>query len=91
MNNSQRGSLQFYLVVILRALLAFGLGVWDRMVEREGGDWLIQITLPVILIIVLAGLYSRAKRERIALEEEREENLEEEAEANGSVTGRLEP
>ena len=64
MNNSQRGSLQFYLVVMLLALLAFVLGLWDIMIEREGGGWLIQIILPVILIIVLAGLHSQAKRER---------------------------
>ena len=83
MNNSQRGSLQFYLVVILLALIAFGLGVWDIMIEREGGGWLMQIIMPVVLIIVLAGLHSQAKQQRIA----REEKFEREAAANGTANG----
>ena len=70
MNNLQRGSLQLYLVVILLAVLAFGLGLWDILIEREGGGWLVQIILPAVLIVILGGLYSQAKRERIALEKE---------------------
>ena len=69
MNNSQRGSLHFYLVAVLLALVAFGLGIWDILVQREGGDWLMQILLPVLLIIVLAGLHAQARRQRIAEEE----------------------
>lgn len=69
MNDSQRGSLHFYLVAVLLALVAFALGIWDILVQREGGDWLMQILLPVLLIIVLAGLHAQAKRERIADEQ----------------------
>jgi len=69
MNNSQRGSLHFYLVAVLLALVAFALGIWDILVQREGGDWLMQILLPVLLIIVLAGLHAQARRQRIAEEE----------------------
>jgi uncharacterized membrane protein SirB2 len=69
MKNTQRGSLQFYLVAVLLALVAFALGIWDILVQREGGDWLMQILLPVLLIIVLAGLHAQAKRERIAEEQ----------------------
>ncbi len=69
MRNSQRGSLHFYLVAVLLALVAFALGIWDILVQREGGDWLMQILLPVLLIIVLAGLHAQAKRERIAEEQ----------------------
>jgi uncharacterized membrane protein (DUF485 family) len=87
MNNSQRGSLRFYLVVILLALIAFAVGVWDVMIEREGGGWLIQISVAVVLIVILAGLYSRARRERIALEEEAAADAPED---DGSSTDRLE-
>jgi len=68
MNNSQRGSLRFYLVAVVLALTALVLGIWDILVQREGGDWLMQITLPVLLIVVLAGLHAQAKREHIAQE-----------------------
>ena len=74
MNNSQRGALQLFLVVILLAVLAIGLGLWDILIEREGGGWLVQIILPAALIVILGGLYSQAKRERIALEEETSED-----------------
>lgn len=101
MKNSQRGSLQLYLIVILLVLLAFGLGLWDIMIEREGGGWLVQIILPVVLIVILGGLYSQTKRERIALEdaEDAEASSEEQAAADapvdtgpadGSVTDRQE-
>lgn len=70
MNNSQRGSLRLYLAVILVALIAFGVGLWDVMIESQGGGWLIQISVAVVLIVILAGLYSRARRERIAMEQD---------------------
>lgn len=78
MKNSQRGSLQFYLVAVLLALVAFALGIWDILVQREGGDWLMQILLPVLLIFVLAGLHAQAKRERIAEEQAEVDSKEDE-------------
>ena len=68
MTDSQRGSLQFYLVAVVLALMAFALGIWDILVQSEGGDWLLQILLPVLLIMVLAGLHAQARRQRIAEE-----------------------
>ena len=76
MNNSQRGSLQFYLAAIILALVAIGLGVWEVLVEREGGDWLIQLILPALLVIVLAVMHSQAVRDRKAREMEAEEDEE---------------
>ncbi|MFQ5529205.1 MAG: hypothetical protein ACE5FP_02560 [Gemmatimonadota bacterium] len=69
MNNSEHGSMHFYLVAVVLALAAFALGIWDILVQAEGGDWLMQILLPVLLIIVLAGLHAQAKRQRIAAEQ----------------------
>ncbi len=86
MTNSQRGSLQFYLAAIILALFAIALGLWKTLVEREGGDWLIQLILPALLVIILAGLHSRAVRDRKAREMEAEE---EEQEENRSGMDRL--
>ena len=84
MNNSQRGAVQLLLVIILLAVLAFGLGLWDILIEREGGGWLVQIILPAVLIVILGGLYSQSKRQRIALEEEDSED--DSPSDDGSVT-----
>ena len=78
MTNSQRGLLQFYLAAIILALFAIALGLWKTLVEREGGDWLIQLILPALLVIILAGLHSRAVRDRKAREMEAEEEEQEE-------------
>ncbi len=81
MNNSQRGSLHFYLAAIILALVAIGLGLWEALIEREGGDWLIQLILPALLVIVLAVWHSQVVRDRKARETEEEEEDEEEDEA----------
>lgn len=73
MNNSQRGFLHFYLAAIILALVAIGLGVWSILVDRGGGDWLIQLVLPALLVIVLAVWHSQAVRDRKAREREAEE------------------
>ena len=78
MTNSQRGSLQFYLAAIILALFAIALGLWKTLVEREAGDWLIQLILPALLVIILADLHSRAVRDRKAREMEAEEEEQEE-------------
>lgn len=70
MMNSQRGSLHFYLLAISLALVFFALGVWEVFIEAEGGNWLTQLILPVLLIVVLAVLHSQAKRDRIKRDKE---------------------
>lgn len=90
MTNSQRGSLQFYLAAIILALFAIALGLWKTLVEREAGDWLIQLILPALLVIILAGLHSRAVRDRKAREVEAEEEEEEEEQENRSGMDRQE-
>jgi len=72
MINSQRGSLHFYLAAIILALVAIGLGIWEALVDRQDGGWLIQLVLPALLVIVLVVLHSQARRDRIAHEKESE-------------------
>lgn len=79
MNNSQRGSLQFYVAAIILALVAIGLGLWETLVNRQGGDWLIQLILPALLVIVLAVWHSQAVRDRKARETEAEDEEGDEA------------
>ncbi len=81
MNNSQRGFMRFYLAAIILALVAIVLGLWKTLVEQEGGDWLIQLILPALLVIILAGLHSQAVRNRKAREMEAEQEEEEEDES----------
>ena len=93
MNSSQRGSMQFYLAAIILALVAIALGIWEAMVDREGGDWLIQLILPALLVIVLAGMHSQARRNRIAREmaaDEQDEEESEDEEGQGYTTDRSE-
>ena len=90
MTNAQRDSLQFYLAASILALLAIALGLWKTLVEREGGDWLIQLILPAWLVISLAGLHSQAVRDRKAREMEAEEEEEEEEKENRSGMDRQE-
>ena len=66
--------MRVYLVLVALALVAFAFGMWDTFVERTGDGWLMQTILPILLIIVLAGLYVKARRERIAEEEGRDED-----------------
>ena len=78
MNNSQRGSLHFYMVAVILALVAIALGVWDVLVEGQGAGWMVELILPVLLIVVLAVLHSQARRDRIAQEKESESDGDDE-------------
>jgi len=82
--STQRGSLHFYLAAVILGLVAIGLGVWDVVVEKNSGDWLIQLILPALLVIVLAVWHSQAVRDRKAGEMEAEE--EEGDEGDEAVT-----
>lgn len=62
MSGFRRISGGLYLIAALIAAFALGLGLWDLLVERDGGDdsWLMQVVVP-IAIIVLAVLRLRMK------------------------------
>lgn len=66
MKNPQRDSTRLYLVAIVIALVALALGMWDVVIERDGGNWLAQIAMPLLLILVVGGLYMRVKADRVA-------------------------
>lgn len=56
---------KLYLVAIIIALVALALGMWDIAMERDvGGNWLVQLAMPLLLILVVGGLYMRARAER---------------------------
>lgn len=69
MKNPRRDSTKLYLVAIVIALVALALGMWDIMIERDGGNWLAQIAMPLLLILVVGGLYMRVRAERVAADE----------------------
>lgn len=53
-----------YTVVIALALVAVALGAAELVIEDRTDAWWLQAALPVLLIVVLAGLYRRARNER---------------------------
>lgn len=53
-----------YTVVIVLALVAVALGAAELFVQDRTDAWWLQAILPVLLIVVLAGLYHRARRDR---------------------------
>ena len=51
-----------YLVAGIAAVLALALGLWDILVERDGGDDLVMdILLPLALLILVIALYKRRR------------------------------
>ncbi len=52
--------------MLVLALVAFALGMWDMFIEREGDGSFMQVILPVLLIVVFIGLYARARGERLS-------------------------
>ena len=53
-----------YTVVIALALVAVALGAAELFIGDRTDAWWLQAALPVLLIVVLAGLYRRARNER---------------------------
>jgi hypothetical protein len=53
--------MRLYTVLISIALVAVALGAWELVVQRQTDAWWVQAILPVLLIVVLAGLYHRAR------------------------------
>lgn len=52
----------FYLVAGIAAVLALALGLWDVLVERDGGDdLLMDILFPIMLLILVIVLYRRRR------------------------------
>lgn len=68
MKQTQRDATKLYMVAIVIALVALALGMWDIMIERDGGNWLAQIAMPLLLILVVGGLYMRVRADRAAAE-----------------------
>jgi membrane protein implicated in regulation of membrane protease activity len=52
-----------YAVVIVLALVAVALGAVELLVGERTDAWWLQAVLPALLIVVLAGLYWRARKE----------------------------
>lgn len=52
-----------YAVVIVLALVAVALGAAEWFVGERTDAWWLQAALPVLLIVILWGLYSRARKE----------------------------
>lgn len=52
-----------YTVVVVLALVAVALGSAELIIEDQAEAWWLQAVLPVLLIVVLAGLYHRARKE----------------------------
>jgi membrane protein implicated in regulation of membrane protease activity len=52
-----------YTVVIVLALVAVALGSAELFIRDQTDAWWLQAVIPVLLIVVLAGLYHRARRE----------------------------
>lgn len=51
-----------WLVVAVLAGTSLALGVWDLVVERDGGgNWLTQALLPLLLLIFAVTMYRRQK------------------------------
>ena len=60
----RRNVATFYLVAAGIALLALVFGLWDLLVERDGGeDLVMQVLLPVLLLVLVLGLYRKARRD----------------------------
>ena len=55
----------------LVVMFALALGVWDAAVDPAGERWVLRLVLPLLLVVFVAALYSRAKRERIRADEAR--------------------
>lgn len=52
----------FWLVVAVLALITLALGVWDLVVERDGGaDWLMQVLFPLLLLVFAVTMYRRQR------------------------------
>lgn len=67
MKKKQTDPTRLYMVAIIIALVALALGMWDVAVERDGGgNWLVQLAMPLLLILVVGGLYMRTKADRVA-------------------------
>lgn len=69
MRNSKQNSTRLYLVAIVIALVALALGMWDVISEQDGGNWLAQLVMPLLLILVVGGLYMRVRAQRIESDE----------------------
>lgn len=52
-----------YTVVIVLALVAVALGSAELLIQDRTDAWWLQAVLPVLLILVLAGLYHRARKQ----------------------------
>lgn len=66
MKSSQQNTTRLYLVAIVIALVALALGMWDIVIERESANWLVQLAMPLLLILIVGGLYMRVKVNRVA-------------------------
>jgi hypothetical protein len=51
-----------WLLVMVLAFVALALGLWDVLVERDGGEnWLTQVVLPLLLSVYALIMYARRK------------------------------
>jgi hypothetical protein len=51
---------KYWLLVAALGFVALALGLWDVLVERDGGEnWLMQVILPLLLSVYALIMYRR--------------------------------
>jgi hypothetical protein len=58
----ERGGGVIWLLVAVLGFVALALGLWDVLVERDGGEnWLMQVVFPLLLSVYALIMYRRVK------------------------------
>jgi putative copper export protein len=58
----QRRAGSLWLVVAVLAVITLALGLWDLVVERDGGEnWLLQALFPLLLLVFALAMYRRQR------------------------------